>query len=167
MSFTVDVKGGTKYKAILEKIVRYRKGVKAGVPANATNTDTGMSIALYGIYNELGADIERGEKTIHIPARPFMRTTQEQRQDKWCQILAGNLKMKDIEANSDKALGLCGEAMRGDIVTSIQKGNWKPNAESTIKAKERKGKGEADHPLMDTGDLLHSIIEFNYEVYSL
>lgn len=164
MSFTVDISGGSKYKAILEKIVQYRKGVKAGVPSGATNGDTGMSIALYGIYNELGAEIHRGEKTIIIPSRPFMRETQAKRQDKWCHIIAGNLKNKDIQANSDKALGLCGEAMKGDIKESIQKGNWTPNSEATIKAKERKGKGEADHPLIDTGDLLKSII---YEVYGL
>ena len=156
MSFNVEIRGGTKYKAILEKIVRYRKGVKAGVPSGATNGDTGMSIALYGLYNELGTE--------HIPARPFMRTTQAQRQDKWLHIIAGNLKNSDIQANSDKALGLCGEAMKGDIKESIQRGKWTPNAEATIKAKERKGKSEPDHPLVDTGDLLKSII---YEVYGL
>lgn len=156
MSVTVAISGGTKYKGLLEKIAQYRKGVKAGVPSGATNASTGASIVEYGIYNELGAP------NAHIPPRPFMRKTQAEKQSSWEQIISGNLKFKDIQNNGDGPLVLCGEAMKGDIKENIQRGSWAPDAEATVRAKERKGKGEPDHPLIDTGDLLKSII---YEVF--
>ena len=155
-SFSVHIVGGNKYKAVLDKIIEYRKGVKAGVPSGATNATTGASIVEYGIYNELG--------TRYIPPRPFMRKTQAEKQDSWCHIIAGHLKNVDIQANSDKALGLCGEAMKANIKESIQHGSWVPDAPATVAAKARKGKQEPNHPLIDTGDLLKAIIS---EVYNL
>ena len=74
------------------------------------------------------------------------------------------LKFKDIKSNGDGPLVLCGEAMKGDIKESIQRGDWEPDAEATVRAKERRGKSEGGHPLIDTGDLLKSII---YEVFKL
>lgn len=153
--FSVRLEGGNKYKAVLDKIIAYHKGVRAGVPSGATNATTGASIAMYGIYNELG--------TKYIPPRPFMRRTQSENQDKWLHIIAGHLKYQEIEANSDKALGLAGESMKADIKQSIQHGSWAPDAPATVAAKARKGKSEPDHPLVDTGDLLKSIIS---EVYT-
>lgn len=158
MSMTISISGGTKYKAVLDKIAQYRKGVKAGVPSGATNASTGASIVEYGIYNELGAP------NAHIPPRPFMRDTQSQKQGKWVCVVAGKLKNREIQANSDVSLGIAGEAMKGDIKESIQRGSWTPDAEATVEAKRRKGKSDPDHPLIDTGDLLKSII---CEVYSL
>jgi hypothetical protein len=158
MSFTFSVSGGTKYKGILEKIAEYRKGVKAGVPSGATNASTGASIVEYGIYNELGAP------NAGIPSRPFMRKTQAEKQSSWGNIISGNLKFKDIQNNGDGPLVICGEVMKADIKENIQRGSWEPDAEATVRAKERKGKGEATHPLIDTGDLLKSII---YEVFKL
>ena len=158
MSMTMSISGGKKYKGLLDKIAQYQKGVKAGVPAGATNASTGASIVEYGIYNELGAP------NAGIPSRPFMRQTQAEKASKWDHIINGNLKFKDIKSNGDGPLVLCGEAMKGDIKESIQRGDWEPDAEATVRAKERRGKSEGGHPLIDTGDLLKSII---YEVFKL
>jgi hypothetical protein len=51
-------------------------------------------------------------------------------------------------------MGVLGEIMVADIKATIQRGNFTPNAESTRKAKERRGKSEPGHPLIDTGQLL-------------
>lgn len=146
----VTVTGGKKYKAALEKITRLKMSVRAGIPAGATTTD-GQSIPTYAVYNELG--------TSRIPARPFMRQTASNHQDDWCALLASRLNYKDISANqAKKALGLCGELMKAHIQETIQKGTFAPNAPKTVEAKRRKGKVEPDHPLIDTGQMIASII---------
>jgi hypothetical protein len=58
-------------------------------------------------------------------------------------------------------MGVLGEVMVADIKQTIQKGGnppFAPNSEATRKAKERRGKSEANHPLIDTGQMLESII---------
>ena len=55
------------------------------------------------------------------------------------------------------ALGKAGEQMVDDIKNSIENGSWTPNAPATVRAKARKGKGEPDHPLMDTGSMLAAV----------
>jgi hypothetical protein len=55
-------------------------------------------------------------------------------------------------------MGLVGEQMKAHIQQTIQKGSFQPNALKTQEAKKRKGKREYDHPLIDTGQMLASII---------
>jgi hypothetical protein len=154
---SVVITGGTKYKDALEKIASVRKAVKAGVPGNATTTD-GKSIAEYALFNELG--------TSRMPARPFLRQTVAEKQTEWLEILAQKLNFKSIEKNNaEDALGLTGEMMMAHIKQTIQKGDFTPDAESTVKAKARRGKMEPNHPLIDTGQLLEHGI--TYEVTDL
>jgi hypothetical protein len=146
----VEVTGGDKYKAVLEKIAKLKITVRAGIPAGATATD-GKSIPEYALYNELG--------TTRIPARPFMRTTADTHSDEWCQTVEGALNYKEIDQNQGKrVMGLVGEQMKAHIQETIQKGSFAPNAPKTVEAKRRKGKVEPDHPLIDTGQMLASII---------
>lgn len=145
----VEVTGGDKYKAILEKIARLKITARAGVPAGATATN-GKSIPAYAVYNELG--------TSRIPARPFMRTTVNEHQNEWCETLAGALKGEVVKGDAKRAMGLVGEQMKAHIQQTIQKGSFAPNAPRTIAAKRAKGKREPDHPLIDTGQMLASII---------
>ena len=152
-TITFQVKGGDKYKRALDALRRLNMAVKAGVPENATTTD-GESITLYAFYNEMG--------TQHIPARPFLRNTLADKQTDWLDILVDALNWKDCTQNqAKKGLGLLGEVMKADIKQTIQHGSFAPLAEATWKAKERKGKREPKHPLIDTGQLLESI---TYEV---
>jgi hypothetical protein len=146
----VEVTGGDKYKAVLEKIAKLKITARAGIPAGATATD-GKSIPEYALYNELG--------TTRIPARPFMRTTADTHSDEWCQTVEGALNYKEIDQNQGKlVMGLVGEQMKAHIQETIQKGSFAPNAPKTVEAKRRKGKVEPDHPLIDTGQMLASII---------
>jgi hypothetical protein len=146
----VEVTGGTKYKAILEKIARLKITARAGIPAGATTTD-GKSIPEYAVYNELG--------TSRIPSRPFMRQTVANHQEEWCQTVAGSLNYKDItQSNGKRAMGLVGEQMKAHIQQTIQKGSFAPNSPKTVAIKRNKGKVEPDHPLIDTGQMIASII---------
>lgn len=146
----VKVSGGDKYKAVLEKIAAVKVAARAGIPAGATTTD-GKSIPEYATYNELG--------TSRIPARPFMRTTAKEHQNDWCQTLAGTLNYAEIKKDSAaSAMGLVGELMKAHIQQTIQKGSFAPNAPRTVAAKMAKGKVEPDHPLIDTGQMLASVI---------
>jgi HK97 gp10 family phage protein len=145
----ITVTGGDKYKAILEKIARLKITARAGIPAGATTTD-GKSIPEYAAYNEFG--------TSRIPARPFMRNTMNEHQNEWCETLAGALKGKIQHDNAKKAMGLVGEQMKAHIQQTIQKGSFAPNAPRTVANKRAKGKVEPDHPLIDTGQMIASII---------
>lgn len=145
----VTVTGGDKYKAVLEKIARLKLAAQAGIPAGATTTD-GKSIPMYAAYNEFG--------TSRIPARPFMRTTASEHQNEWCETLAGALKGEILKDNAKKAMGLVGEQMKAHIQQTIQKGSFAPNSPKTVANKRRKGKVEPDHPLIDTGQMIASII---------
>lgn len=145
----ITVTGGDKYKAILEKIAKLKLTAQAGIPAGATTTD-GKSIPEYAMYNELG--------TSRIPARPFMRTTANEHQNEWCETLAGALKGEILKDNAKSAMGLVGEQMKAHIQQTIQKGSFAPNSPRTIANKRAKGKREPDHPLIDTGQMLASII---------
>ena len=146
----VEVTGGDKYKKVLEKIAGLKVSVRAGIPAGATTTD-GKSIPEYAIYNELG--------TSRIPSRPFMRTTVSEHQEEWCKTLAGTLNYNEIKKdNAVRAMGLVGEQMKAHVQQTIQKGSFAPNAPRTVAAKMAKGKVEPDHPLIDTGQMLASVI---------
>lgn len=146
----VEVKGGDKYKAVLAKIADVRVSARAGIPAGATTTD-GKSIPEYAVYNELG--------TSRIPSRPFMRQTVSTHQDDWLRTVEGSLNYKEIDKDGAKrVMGLTGEQMKAHIQQTIQKGSFAPNAPKTVAAKRAKGKVEPDHPLIDTGQMLASII---------
>jgi hypothetical protein len=48
--------------------------------------------------------------------------------------------------------------MKAHIQQTIQKGSFAPNSPKTVANKRRKGKVEPDHPLIETGQMLASII---------
>ena len=144
-----EVKGGDKFQQTLEKIAKEKMGVKAGIPAGASSTG-GKSVVEYALYNELGTAI--------IPARPFMRTSQETHQNEWGEIVANGLMGKECTKEDITAvLGTVGELMQSHIKETIQKGSFAPNALKTKEAKRRRGKTEQDHPLIDTGQMLESV----------
>ena len=149
----VEVKGGGKYEAVLQRLVDLKMGVKAGVLKGATTTN-GQSIAAYAAYNEYG--------TAHIPPRPFLRTTASDKISSWQNVLAHAVTGKvEDQQTWTRALTLTGEAMKANIKETIQRGGFAANAPGTIKAKQRSGKREPDHPLIDTGQMLAAI---SYEV---
>ena len=149
MSVKINITGGERIKKALQKIVDTNIMVKAGVPKGAT-TPEGEPIPPYALYNEVG--------TAHIPARPFLRDTVNEKQDEWKSFLESNVDYNNIERDNCVAvMGALGEIMKGDIKVTIQKGSFAPDSPATIANKRRRGKKEPDHPLIDDGYLLESI----------
>jgi hypothetical protein len=150
MSVRVSITGGERMKEALQKIVDTKLAVKAGVLKGATTTD-GKSIAEYAMYNEVG--------TAHIPPRPFLRNTVNDKQDNWKSFLESNVDYNNIQRDKCvSVMGVLGEVMVADIKQTIQKGDFAPDAPATVANKQRRGKREPNHPLIDTGQMLESII---------
>lgn len=99
----------------------------------------GEFVASVAVKNEYGNP--------RIPPRPFFRNAISNNSDKW-----GDLALKFFKrADSETALGMLGESIRGDIIRSIDKTNTPPNSPITI---ARKGSSK---PLVDTGLLRASV----------
>lgn len=99
----------------------------------------GEFVASVAVKNEYGNP--------RIPPRPFFRGAIFNNSDKW-----GDLALKFFKrADSETALGMLGESIRGDIIRSIDKTNTPPNSPVTI---ARKGSSK---PLVDTGLLRASV----------
>lgn len=99
----------------------------------------GEFVASVAVKNEYGNP--------RIPPRPFFRNAISNNSDKW-----GDLALKFFKrADSETALGMLGESIRGDIIRSIDKTNTPPNSPVTI---ARKGSSK---PLVDTGLLRASV----------
>jgi hypothetical protein len=87
--------------------------------------------------------------TITVPPRPFFRTMVKTESGHWGSDLAKVLKETDYDA--ERALGLLGEQISGELVQQITDFSDPPNAPSTI---AKKG---LDQPLIDTGEMRNSI----------
>ena len=134
-----------KLDGVLRHLYASNKAVKVGILENATNADTGASIAEYAYWNEFG--------TKNIPPRPFFRNAISDNSDTWAKSISSQLKTMGVTDKNvvAKALRRTGKLMRSDIQQSISKGGFKPLKPATIK---RKGKAT---PLVDTGDMRNAI----------
>jgi hypothetical protein len=110
--------------------------------------DGGITVA------ELATVLEFGTEDKHIPARPFLRGTFDEKREE----LAGNAKtligkIIDREQTVKGALDVLGLKLATETKKTITDGAGvpPPNAPSTI---EQKG---SDRPLVDTGRLLNAI----------
>jgi hypothetical protein len=79
--------------------------------------------------------------------------------EEWLQIVSGKLNFEEIKKDqAENVMGLVSEVMKAHIQQTIQKGSFAPNAPRTVAAKRASGKVEPDHPLIDTGQMIASII---------
>jgi hypothetical protein len=112
----------------------------------------GAPVAKIARINEFGATITRGEGTIVIPARPFMRGA-------WMKFKNDRKKIQEKIARQiierkitgDQAMAQIGLILEGYIVKSIKDGGWQGNADPTIKKKR------FDKPLIDTGHMWKTV----------
>lgn len=112
----------------------------------------GVPVAKIARINEFGATITRGETTIVIPSRPFMRGAWLKFRSDRKKIQAKIAKqMVEKKLTGDQAMAQIGLILEGYIVKSIRDGGWQGNAESTIK---KKG---FDKPLIDTGHMWKTV----------
>lgn len=144
----MEISGGDKIEAALLAIAdRMASGsVEVGFLEGATYPDDGMPVAQVAFWNEFG--------TSRSPARPFFRTTIEEKSGEWAKTLAGAAAHYDYD--SEKVFNLMGERIKEDIQTSINGWTSPRNAESTI---EQKG---FDAPLRDTMHM-HDSVDYKVE----
>jgi hypothetical protein len=159
---TVDIAGGEKLTRLLKKMTRgvqTATGVNVGILASAkypaaykTRVEyrispmrTTTSVAQVAFWMEFG--------TKYAPARPFMRTTINEKSPKWGDSLAYVLKASGYDAH--RAFTSMGQGIQGQIKQTIRDWTDPPNAKLTV---EIKG---FNKPLTDEGIMQQSI---DYEV---
>ena len=132
---TTDTDKGAKH--ILGQLEKGEVGVEAGL------FDPGL--AQIGAYNEYG--------TKDIPARPFIRTTSDNKRSQWDAFMDKELNdLAKGKGTIKSSLVALGADMETDIKKTIT--DWKspPNAPST--QKQKRG---VDNPLIDTGAMRNSV----------
>lgn len=108
----------------------------------------GRSVAANARVQEFGATIVQGDTIITIPARPFMRLAWTQFSQKRHDIQAKvAVKMVSGNLTPEQGLGMIGNALVGEIIRSIDDGNWQRNADSTA---AKKG---FNRPLVDSSHM--------------
>jgi len=155
-----------KKKTLVEKHLEVLKALKDGYVIEAGWFETnrykagkdvpekmvGQPIAKIARIQEFGASIKRGDKTITIPARPFMRLAHSKFGSKRRSIqkkIAHQLISGEV--TPQQAAGQIGLVLEGCIVDSIKNGGWAPNAESTVKNKG------FDKPLIDSSQMWQGV----------
>lgn len=163
-SVTVDFRGGEKLSRLLKKMsrgIQTATGVNVGVLSSArypaayknrvehriSPMRTTTSVAQVAFWMEFGAP------KAHIPMRPFMRTTIEEKSPKWGDSLAYVLKASGYDAK--KAFTSMGQGIQGQIKQTLANWTDPPNAPLTVKIKG------FNKPLTDEGFLQQNI---DYEV---
>lgn len=94
----------------------------------------------------LAAVLEFGNE--HIPARPFLRQTLEENQEKYTALFIQWFDQGVPAAQIYERLAVMAQ---GDVQMNIVKGEWLANAKSTIKRKK------SSKPLIDTGKMRQSV----------
>lgn len=161
-TISVDFQGGEKLTRLLKKMTRNVQtatGVNVGILADAkypaaykTRVEyrisplrTTTSVAQVAFWNEFG--------TKWMPARPFMRTTINEKSPKWGDSLAYVLKASGYDAH--RAFTSMGQGIQGQIKQTIANWTDPPNAKLTVKIKG------FNKPLTDEGIMQQHI---DYEV---
>ena len=107
-----------------------------------------LSLMGAGNFNlaSLAAVLEFGNE--HIPSRPFLRQTLSENQEKYTALFTQLFKQGLQIERIYEQLALVAQ---GDVQLNIARGNWAPNAKSTIKQKG------SSKPLIDTGKMRQSV----------
>ena len=114
--------------------------------------ENGQKVELIAMWLEYGQD----EFNVHYPARPFFRSAIDGNFQKIMnrfiynanQVATGNMQAKQCFED-------IGKQVKEYIEKSIKEGEFAPLAESTIKARTRKGSGT--QPLIDTRTMLNNL----------
>lgn len=141
----VQIKGDlAQAKALIERLRADKdKAVYVGFPAEFDEP-----VEEAGNFNlaSLAAVLEFGNE--HIPSRPFLRQTLSENQEKYTALFTQLFKQGLQIERIYEQLALVAQ---GDVQLNIARGNWAPNAKSTIKQKG------SSKPLIDTGKMRQSV----------
>ena len=134
----------TQAKALIERLRADKdKAVYVGFPAEFDKPVEGAEN-----FNlaSLAAVLEFGNE--RIPSRPFLRQTLSENQEKYTALFTQLFKQGLQIERIYEQLALVAQ---GDVQLNIARGNWAPNAKSTIKQKG------SSKPLIDTGKMRQSV----------
>ncbi len=139
--------------ADIEKQLNLLAQWKLVVQFNEDNVETnGQKVELIAMWLEYGSE----GFNVHYPARPFWRTAIDANMQR---IMNRFIFNANQVASGKMQARQCFEDIGKQIVQyikkSIEQGSWAELAESTIKAKERKGSGTK--PLIDTRTMVNSL----------
>ncbi len=124
-------------------------GVFGGTKRNA---DDEVSIALYALYNELGAKKAGKNRNITIPERSFIRSTVDNNRRRYNNFLRKALTAVTLgQKTSEQVLTELGIIIQGDIKKTITELSSPANADSTKAAKK------SSNPLIDSGTMRRAI----------
>lgn len=155
MAQVIDTDKGLK--KILKELSEFKnKCVKVGILSSSGEVD-GVAIVDYATWNENGVMSKSGGWK--IPPRPFIKGWADTNKDKISNMI-GKLygQVATGKLTSEEALKKLGVFGKSGIQSYIRRGNFTPNAHSTIKNKG------SSQPLIDTGTMRKSV---NYEVTRL
>lgn len=139
--------------AEIEKQLNLLAKWKLVVQFNEDNTEeNGQKVELIAMWLEYGSE----GFNVHYPARPFWRTAIDANMQR---IMNRFIFNANQVAQGKMQARQCFEDIGKQIVQyikkSIEQGSWAELAESTIKARERKGKDSK--PLIDTRTMVNSL----------
>lgn len=137
----------------IEKQLNLLAQWKLVVQFNEDNVEAnGQKVELIAMWLEYGSE----GFNVHYPARPFWRTAIDANMQR---IMNRFIFNANQVASGKMQARQCFEDIGKQIVQyikkSIEQGSWVELAESTIKAKERKGSGTK--PLIDTRTMINSL----------
>lgn len=132
---------GKKFQKMLKELAEME--VRVGFQHGEAAEEDGTDICDIAAWNELG--------TANMPSRPFLRKSVDENEGEINDFFQ-SLKADIVKGKSaEKILKEIGIFQKDLIQEKIAKGNYAPNAESTIK---RKG---SSVPLIDSGKMLQSV----------
>lgn len=132
----------------------------------------GQTVSEVARWNEEGTKTKKG--TVHIPARPFLKTTALRNKDRIKKMIADAFKPKNLE--DEKYFDKIGMEMVNMVRQTIRIGPWAPNARTTkfqkLTHKEKKSFHGLNirtqelilsktRPLIDRGIMIKNV---NYEI---
>ena len=139
--------------ADIEKQLNLLAKWKLVVQFNEDNTEeNGQKVELIAMWLEYGNE----GLNVHYPARPFWRTAIDANMQKIMNRFIHNAKqVAEGKMQAKQCFEDIGKQVVQYIKKSIEQGSWAELAESTIKARERKGKDSK--PLIDTRTMINSL----------
>lgn len=139
--------------AQIEKQLNLLAKWKLVVQFNEDNTEAnGVKVELIAMWLEYGSE----GFNVHYPARPFWRSAIDANMQKIMNRFIHNAKqVAEGKMQAKQCFEDIGKQVVQYIKKSIEQGSWAELAESTIKAREKKGKDSK--PLIDTRTMINSL----------
>lgn len=140
-----------KWEKAMQRLVTLDgvQGVRVGIPAGATSEE-GESIAQYAVANEYG--------NADIPARPFLRTTQQRELANWAALFSRATQGRWITDKNvaERAFAMLGGQAVADVRDTIMSNMPPPNAADYAASKAKKHGGYGG-TLYDSGDMFRAV----------